>query len=413
MYKIDKCYMLIKNYRNLIKKNELRKKALQIINSGLEAVKTEKIINEKVSLRRDILIIRDCKNKVRKINLRKYKKIVLIGFGKASSLMGKEIEKILGQRVSEGVVISTRKLVFRNKKIRMIKGTHPMPSLKNIKAAKRIVGLLKKLDKDDLVICLVSGGGSALLCYPKVSLVEYLKTVNKAFKSGIDIKRLNKIRTRLSNIKGGKLAKLTKASIVSLIFSDVVGDDLSVIASGPTVCKGLKNVRNILLLNNDVALDGMKKKASSLGLNPLVNSNKVTGESRLIGRKLVNVYKNKVNESTKNCLLFAGETTVTVKVDGKGGRNQELCLGAIEDISKLSNCCLVSIGSDGIDGNSDAAGAIIDNRTFSRSKRLNLDYKKYLKDNDSHHFFKKTGDLVYTGLTGSNVADIGVILRLK
>jgi len=390
---------MIKNLKKLAS-TSISKKALQIIDSGLESINTQKIIKNNLKLKKNNLFI---KNK--KINLKKFKRIFVIGFGKASFLMGEAVERVLGSRIDAGIIISTKKVKL--KKIKVIKGTHPIPSVKNVNAAKKIVSLISSLEKDDLVICLVSGGGSALLCYPTINFKEYLKVTNKAFKSGIDIRKLNQIRKRLSYVKGGKLAKLTKAKIVSLIFSDVVGDDLATIASGPTVGKGLKNVTNILLLNNMVALEAMKQKAISLGLKPMIYSNKLEGEARLIGKKLVKALK----KSKNTALLFAGETTVTVKRKGKGGRNQELCLGAIEDIAKLKNSCLVSIGSDGMDGPTDAAGSIIDNNSFAKAKKLKLDYKKYLRNNDSYPFFKKMDELVFTGLTGSNVADIGVLVK--
>jgi len=387
--------MLIKNYDRL-GSSKLRKKALQIVNSGLEAINTSKIMEEKIKLNDDILFIENFKNKIKKYDLRKYKRIFVIGFGKASSLMGKEVEKILGDRISSGIIISTKKIKLRNKKIKIIKGTHPMPTQINVDATKKIVSLLKGLDKDDLVICLVSGGGSSLLCYPKYDLKKYLKIINKHFVSGIDIVKLNKIRKQLSNVKGGKLAKLAKAKIVSLIFSDVVGDDLATIASGPTYAKG---VDNILLLNNTVALDAMYKKALKLGFNPVIYSNKVKGEARNVAKKLINI--------NERCLLFAGETTVTVKGNGKGGRNQEFCLSLIDN----KDCCVVSIGTDGIDGPTDAAGAIVDSGSLGKSVKLGLDFKKYLENNDSYNFFKKIDGLVFTGLTGSNVADVGVLVR--
>jgi len=397
--------MIIKNYRRLIKNSDSRVKALQIIDAGLNALKTEKIMGENITLRKEALFIKNYKKAIKKIDLKKYKKIIVIGFGKASSLMAKELEKILGNIVDSGIVISTKKIKL--KKIKVIKGTHPMPSKRNVDGAKKIVNLIKNLNKNDLVICLVSGGGSALLCYPKIPFKQYMKIINKHFASGIDIGALNKIRKKLSLVKGGKLAKLTKARIISLIFSDVVGDDLSTIASGPTVDKSLKNVDNILLLNNQVALGAMKQKALSLGLKPVIITNKLKGEAKIIGKKFIKKIQNKKNIA----LLFAGETTVAVKGKGKGGRNQELCLGAIEEISKLKNAALVSIGSDGRDGPTDAAGAIIDNKSLGGAIKLRLNYKEYLENNDSYHFFKRTRDLIITGLTGSNVADIGVILK--
>jgi len=394
--------MIIKNYDKL-GSSKLRRNALDIVNSGLMAIDTSKVIEEKVKLEKDILFIENFKGKIKRYDLSKYKRIFVIGFGKASSLMGKYISNILGNKINSGIIISTKKIKLKNKKIKIVKGTHPLPSVTNLKATKEMVSLLRSLDKEDLVICLVSGGGSSLLFYPKVGLKQYLKVMDKHFASGIDIVKLNKIRKKLSNVKDGKLARSTKAKVVSLIFSDVVGDDLSTIASGPTYTKG---VDNILLLNNKVALDAMAKKAVALGYNPLIYSNKVKGETRVVSKKILNHF-NKI-KNKKKCLLFGGETTVSVKGKGRGGRNQEFCLSLID---KVKDCCVVSVGTDGIDGPTDAAGAIVEGISLEKSIKLGLDFKKYLRENDSYHFFKKMDDLVITGLTGSNVADVGVILR--
>jgi len=388
--------MLIKNYKQIAGTNS-RKKALQIIDSGLIAIKTEKVIKNNVKLRNNSLII---KNK--NFDLNKYKRIFVIGFGKASALMAKELETILKNRIDKGIVIATKKIKL--KKIQVIKGTHPIPSRKNINATKKIVDLIKNLNKDDLVVCLVSGGGSALLFYPTMDYNQYMRMFDKAFKSGIDIYGLNKLRKKYSNVKGGKLAKLTKAKMISLIFSDVIGDDLGIIASGPTY--GPKNVDNILLLNNEIPLESMKKKAVSLGLKPVIITNKLKGEAKLFGKNLLrSVGKHK----NKNCFLFAGETTVTVKGKGKGGRCQELCLAAIEKIGK--DTVIAFAGTDGIDGPTDAAGAIIDGKSLKKSVNKKLNYKKYLNNNDSYNFFKKMNGLIFTGITGSNVADVGVIIK--
>jgi len=396
--------MLIKNYKKLAN-NTLRKKSLDIVEAGLNAIDTTKIIKDNFKLNNDCLFIKNFKNKIKKYDLSKFKRIVVIGFGKSSSLMGKEVERVLGNRISSGIIISTKRMSL--KKIKVVKGTHPMPTQINVDTTKKIVSLLKGLDKDDLVLCMVSGGGSSLLCYPKYNLKKYLKIINKHFASGIDIVKLNKIRKKLSNVKDGKLAKLTKAKIVSLIFSDVIGDDLTTIASGPTYSKG---VDNILLLNNTVALDAMKLKAKSLGFDVSVYSNKIKGESRNVSKRILNKFN--CIKGKKKCLLFAGETTVTVKGKGKGGRNQEFCLSIIDKVNTVKDCCVVSLGTDGIDGFSDAAGAIIDSKSLVNSKRLGLDFKKYLDNNDSYHFFKKSDGLIMTGITGSNVSDVGIMIRL-
>ena len=392
--------MMINNFEELAT-TELRKKALEIVNAGLEAINTEKILREGVRLEEDKLII---KNKI--FDLNGYKRVFVIGFGKASSLMAKVIEEILKDKIEEGIVISTNNVKLD--KIKVIEGTHPMPSQGNIDATKEIIELVEKLNEDDLVICLISGGGSALLCYPTVPLEQYMEIVNKAYTSGIDISEFNKIRKEYSNVKGGKLAKLTKAKIVSLILSDVVGDDLATIASGPTYGEELENADNILLLTNKVSLQAMKEKAVSLGLEPVVYSDKIEGEARLFGKEVLEHFE---KNPEMNCLLFAGETTVTVRGRGVGGRNQELCLSVLEQISKLKNTVIVSAGTDGIDGPTDAAGAIVDSESLGKSIKENLDYKEYLENNDSYNFFKKTNELIFTGITCSNVADVGLIVK--
>ena len=391
---------MINNFEELAT-TELRKKALEIVNAGLEAINTEKILREGVRLEEDKLII---KNKI--FDLNGYKRVFVIGFGKASSLMAKVIEEILKDKIEEGIVISTNNVKLD--KIKVIEGTHPMPSQGNIDATKEIIELVEKLNEDDLVICLISGGGSALLCYPTVPLEQYMEIVNKAYTSGIDISEFNKIRKEYSNVKGGKLAKLTKAKIVSLILSDVVGDDLATIASGPTYGEELENADNILLLTNKVSLQAMKEKAVSLGLEPVVYSDKIEGEARLFGKEVLEHFE---KNPEMNCLLFAGETTVTVRGRGVGGRNQELCLSVLEQISKLKNTVIVSAGTDGIDGPTDAAGAIVDSESLEGAIEKKLDYKEYLENNDSYNFFKKAGGLIFTGITGSNVADIGLVIR--
>ncbi len=391
--------MNIRNHSEL-GRNPSRRKAMNIIDSGLEAIKTERIMRKKVRRMGKFLLIEDAKGGVSKINLDRYKRITVIGFGKASSLMAKEIEKILD--VDDGLVISNKKVKL--KKIEVIKGTHPMPSRANISATKKMIALLEKLEKDNLVLCLVSGGGSALLCYPKIDFKSYLRIIEESYKSGIEIQELNKIRKRLSHVKGGKLVRFTKAKIVSLIFSDVIGDDLATIASGPTAAKGADN---ILILNNTVALSAMKEKAEQLGLRPYLYSSKVRGEARAAGKKIAGLFR----KSRYNCMLFAGETTVTLTGKGKGGRSQEFVLGAIEELSRFDSCALISIGTDGKDGSADAAGAIADEHSLRRSRKLKLDINYYQENNATDAFFKKMNDRIVTGLTGSNMADIGVMVK--
>ena len=241
--------------------------------------------------------------------------------------------------------------------------------------------------------------------YPSIPFNKYMKMFKKAFTSGIDIYKLNNLRKKYSIVKNGRLARMTKARIISLIFSDVPGDDLSTVASGPTY--GAKNAENILLLTNMKALEEMEKMAKIMGLKSLIVTNRMKGEARETGKRIV---KSLDKFPQYNCLIYGGETTVTMKGRGTGGRNQELCMGALEEISKRK-AVLVSIDTDGIDGSSDAAGAIVDNETLKLSLAKNLDYARYLKNNDSYHFFKKLNALIYTGQTGTNVSDIAVIIK--
>jgi glycerate 2-kinase len=392
--------MIIQNTEQLAK-TPLRKDGLAVIEAGFSAVAPQKAIAGQVRLDQGVLTI----NKTA-YNLDQYHNVYVVGFGKSSALMAKSIEGILGDRISSGGVISTKETSLTH--VEFYPGTHPFPSQQNIDATKKLVDIVKKTGKDDLILCLISGGGSALLFYPNIPLDKYTEKIKKIFSSGVDIFELNRIRKSLSKVKGGKLAKMTKTKIISLIFSDVIRDDLGTIASGPTYSEdGLDNVDNHLLLTNRVALKAMKDKAVSLGYNPAILTSTLKGEARVAVKQILG----KCN-TDNDCFLFAGETTVTVKNDGLGGRNQEFCLAAIENISGNDEIVLISAGTDGIDGpGHNAAGAVICNKSLKTAQEQGLDYKPYLKNNDSYHFFKKMNDLIITEITGSNVADIGVVLK--
>jgi glycerate-2-kinase len=384
--------MIIKNYKQLAKTKD-RKIVLDIINEGLEACKSERIIKENISLKKNKLTI---KNK--SYYLDNYKGVYLIGFGKMSSSVAKEIEKIIP--IKKGIVIDTE--YTKLKKVEVIKGTHPLPSKKNIIATKKIIDLVSNLSEQDLVICISSGGGSSLLCYPNLDFDEYMKKLKKVIYSGINIVKLNKFRKKYSNVKAGRLANsVFPTKLVNLYFSDVVGDKLEVIASGPTYDK---RADNILLLNNKVGIEAMKKKAESFGFKTIIICDKFKGYSKNYGVKLLEKIKNKRNI----CLISGCETTVKVIDEGKGGRNQELSLGSIDHIVEAT---LVAVDSDGIDGVTDAAGAIVDKEIFYIASSLKLDPLEYLKENNSYDFLKKTKNLIYTGKTGINVMDFVVILK--
>jgi len=320
--------------------------------------------------------------------------IHVIGFGKASSLMAKEAEK--RYNVISGIVIDVTEKKL--KKTEVIKGTHPLISRKNINATKKILKFISKLKKSDHLLCLISGGGSALFESPKIPLVEYKKEIKALIKKDINIKTLNSKRKKLSHVKGGQLPNFTKAKITSLIISDVIGNDINTIASGPTATKKAKN---ILIATNMIALKAISQKAKSLGLKPRIITDKLSGEVTPVAIKLEK-YTKKMQKG--ELLLFGGETTVNVKGKGKGGRNQELTLRMIDKI-KDKNITFCSIGSDGID-HSAAAGAIIDGQSH---KKLCLIRSKYISNNDSYNYFKKTKENIIIGPTGTNIADIILI----
>jgi len=410
--------MLIKNFKSLAR-NRQRKFALQILNAGLEAVLVKNAIRKSIRRDGDMLHIKEMTYK-----LSSFDKVFVVGFGKASIACAKEIEKILSDHIDDGIVldVSSAKL----KKIKVKKCTHPVLSAGNVRNTKALLSLLKKANKNDLVLCFVSGGGSAILENPAIPLTQYVKMNKTLLKSGAEIHEMNTIRKHMSKLKGGQLAlHANKATFVSIILSDVVGDDLSFIASGPTVAdktstadakriikkyklpsvklietpsKLPPNIHNFLILNNIMAVEAMKHEAEKLGLKAKILSTKETGEARIIGAYLAKQAKKGI------ALIAAGETTVTVKGHGRGGRNQEVALGALKNIN---NAVVLSAGTDGID-NTPAAGAVVDKTTLQKS----ADYKKYLDNNDAFNYLKKTKDLIFTGKTGTNVADIMLVLKI-
>ncbi len=431
--------MIIKNYKSLAV-NNIRKKALKIIDAGFEAIKTENVLRDNIILQNENLKIG---NKV--FNLNGFEKIFVIGFGKVAFKAAFFLEKILGKKISGGAVIDIEngKLKF----IKSFKGTHPYPSAKNIKATREISLILKNAGKKDLIIVIVSGGGSVLLCDPGNIPVSFLKSViQELFIKGADIKEINIIRKHLSEIHGGNFAKLAyPATVVSLIFSDIPFKDLGLVASGPTFLdkttrkdaekisekhilgspvltrafketpknvKYFKKVFNILMVDNLTALKAMKKEAEKLGLKADIINSCLRGEAKEIGPFIVKKFDQRLSQRfyRKNSVIFfGGETTVKIKKPGKGGRNQELVLSALPFLK--SNQLIASIASDGKDNIKEAAGALADYQTLIKAGRQNLNPEIFLKNNNSYAFFKAVGDVIITGNTGSNVSDLIIMIN--
>lgn len=425
--------MFIKNFKQLAR-NPNRKIVLELIETALASIQPEEVINKNVNLANGILTIKD-----KNFDLKDFNRIFLLGFGKGSAKNSRLIEEKLGDKLMEGYVIDTDSEEF--KKIKFTQGTHPLPSAQNVDFTNRVIKRFKELNltKKDLVIIVVCGGGSAMLVHPyKISLEKKIEVGKALLESGADIIEMNTIRKHLSSVKGGSLAEiLYPSTIATLIFSDVPGNNLSFIASGPTVKdhttiddaikllqkynlwdklglfkedfsenpkedKYFENVSNILVLSNLTSLNTMGKKAEELGYSASILSDTFEGDAKAVGKELME----KTNPGT--ILLIGGETTVKVKGHGKGGRNQTLVLSAILDIDDKT--VISSFDSDGWD-NSHFAGAIGDLETIKKAQELKINPQDFLDSDNSLEFFEKTGDGIDTGRLPSNVSDLMIVLK--
>lgn len=437
---------------------EARKTALTLIEEGLRAANPMEAIKRHVQLRGNILQIDG-----HRFNLNNFDRIIVVGGGKASGRMALALEEILQDKITTGLVniLHGTSKQIETKYIQLNEAGHPIPDKAGLTGALKILEILDSSTDKDLVLCLISGGGSALLPCPveNVSLEELQELTQLLLRSGATINEINVVRKHLSQIKGGQLArKAYPATLISLIISDVVGDPIDTIASGPTapdpstyadalrilrerglteeapknIIKHLENgangkipetpkpgdpifqkVYNVIIANNLQALKRMKDKALQMKINSLILTSHMEGEAKEIGILLAGIIRelrsNQLPINPPAAILLGGETTVTVKGDGLGGRNQELVLSASTKIRGLKEACIASVGSDGIDGPTDAAGAIADGETISRASNLGLDPLEYLKRNDSYNFFKKLNDLIITDPTGANINDLTVI----
>jgi len=442
-----------------VKKNlrALRANALSIFREGLKAVDPEKILSEHLSFKGNVLRV-GRKN----YSLSQTERIFVVGTGKASAPMAANLERILGPRIAGGWVNVKYGHGRKLKRIHIQEAGHPLPDASGLEGSREIVRLLTNLTEKDLVIFLISGGGSALLPMPVpgITLEEKQKVTHLLLRCGATIQEINTLRKHLSLLKGGGLArKAYPATLISLILSDVIGDPLDVIASGPTVpdsstfadCarildkfnlreeippavaehlrEGLNGnreetlkagdpvfarVQNCIVGNNLLAMKAAQKKARDLGYRTLTLSSLIEGETREVAKVHAAIAKEVILSShplpPPACILSGGETTVTLKGQGRGGRNQEFSLAAALEIDGWRNLVLLSAGTDGTDGPTDAAGAFADGRTVQMGREKGLDARTFLNENDSYSFFEKTGDLLITGPTGTNVMDLRIML---
>jgi glycerate 2-kinase len=430
----------------------------ELIVRGLAAVDARMAVACAISRNGEELIIGR-----RRYDLRRYERVIVVGAGKATAPMARAVEQRLGHRLQGGFVVVKHGHGLSTKRIVVTEAGHPVPDRSGQQAAARLCAMVAELSRRDLLIVLLSGGASSLLPSPVagVTLADKQRTTEKLLRCGATIREINTVRKHLSRIKGGRLAELTEATVVTLILSDVLGDDLSAIASGPTApdpttyqdavailkryriwqavpqrvrrhldrgCHGLANetpkpgsslfrrVRHHIVGNNATAVMAVTRAAREAGLRTLVHTLALTGEAREAGQRFGAMAGNIVREGKPLqrpcCVVAGGETTVTVTGKGTGGRAQEFAAAAALEIAGLAQVWVVAIGTDGTDGPTDAAGAVVDGDTVARAQRLSVDLKGALKRHNTYPALKRLQQLILTGPTGTNVNDIYLLLVL-
>jgi glycerate 2-kinase len=449
---------MIKNAKALTRGDRQRADALDIVEAGIDAVLPENFLRNSVRLQGETLDIRGTK-----YDLSKYSHIYVAGGGKASAAMAVELERMLDGRITAGIVNDRYGVEANTNIIKVNHAGHPLPTRDGVRGVEEMLRFLSKAGPDDLIIFLISGGGSALLPYPAtgITLEDKIALTNQLLKSGARIVEMNAVRKHISGIKGGQLLRhVDGATVVSLIVSDVVGDDVGFIASGPaapdptTFFEALEILKkygiyekaprsvirhleagergeiaetpkpgdpifgratNVIVAGNAIALEAAAKKASELHYEPIVLGPYIVGESREVGLVLAGIAKGCAGPGTPlrppAAIISGGETTVTIKGKGRGGRNQELVAGALHDLP--AGATIISVDTDGIDGSTDACGAIADSSTVELEEKMGLSVADALRENASYDFFHALGDLVFTGPTGTNVSDLRLILIPK
>jgi len=378
-----------------------------------------------------------------------HRRVFLLGIGKAAEPMARAAAGFFGD-FTGGLVITKRLLSSLDDRIKVMQAGHPIPDERSLAAGHAALEFVSALHGDDLLVCLISGGGSALVTAPPpgVTLDHLQRLTSALLGSGAAIDEINILRRQLDRLKGGGLARETRAQLLSLILSDVMGDHLEAIASGPSapdptaasdalaildkygigkqipgsVLRALKKaplhdkhifppVHNIIIGNNQIATAGAKKQAAAEGFQAETITAPIQGEAGVTGRQLVEVLKAALGEKLRPfCLIAGGETTVTIKGSGKGGRNQELALAAVEPMNGLQDVLLVSLATDGEDGPTDAAGAAVNGGSNRRAELLGMSAAAYLFRNDAYPFFDTLGDLLKPGYTGTNVNDLILLI---
>ena len=433
----------------------LRQDAREIFTAALTAADAAKAVSRHLKVAGDAIDIAG-----RLYSLRSYKRLFVIGAGKGSALMCRALVELIGDWLYGGTIIAKYGYAVAIKKITIIEAGHPIPDENGLRATERIVRLLRQTTSDDLVINLISGGGSALLCSPAdgISFHEKQEITRRLLSCGAPIGEINAIRKHISKVKGGRLARLAHPStLISLILSDVVGDSISDIASGPTapdpstfsqcqiildsyklrtenasiarfIDKGsageieetpkpgdpiFNNVMNVVVGSNRLAVIAAKEQAERLGYSVKVIDKLAEGEATELAVAHAAIVKKIYHSGTVRrpaCVISGGEATVTLRGDGRGGRNQEFALATALEIDGLDGVVALIGGTDGSDGPTEAAGGIVDGGTVRRGETKGLDARGFLSRNDSYHYLKATDDLLLTGPTFTNVMDLRLFI---
>ena len=430
----------------------------KLIGRGLEAVEAKGALRRAVIRRGNELVIGQ-----RRYDLRRYDRVVAVGAGKATAPMARALERCLGSLLQEGLVVVKYGHGVPTTKIVVLEAGHPIPDRAGQRAATRLQSLVSTLTRRDLLIVLLSGGASSLLPAPVkgITLADKRATTDRLLRCGATIQEINAVRKHLSSLKGGRLAEATRATVVTLILSDVLGDDLSAIASGPTAPdpttyreavailrrysiwrtipsrvrqhllrgqRGLiaetpkpgsavfRRVQHHLIGSNPIALTAVTCAAREAGLKTLVYSTMLIGEARTAGNRFGALARSIVKEcrplSQPCCVVAGGETTVTVTGEGKGGRAQEFAAAAAKEIAGLDHVWVAAIGTDGTDGPTDVAGAVVDGGTMARARRLGVDLEDALTHNNTYPALKRLHSHITTGPTGTNVNDLYLLVVL-
>jgi glycerate 2-kinase len=441
---------------------QMRTHAEAIFRKALKAVDPYEAVKMFVRLEGDILHLGRESRELRQIDLSGIDRVLVVGGGKATAPMARAIEEIIGPRLREGMINVKYGFTTSLSRIEIVEAGHPLPDENGVLGTEKILALLNGAGEKDLILSLISGGGSALLARPagEISLEESQTITRMLLECGASIDEINAVRKHISLSKGGQMARAAfPATTINLMLSDVVGDKMDVIASGPFVpdsstfetaaeilhkyalrgipptvkahleagAKGeisetpkegdpaFDRVFNVIVGSNILALEAAERAAEALGYGTLLLSSMMEGETREVARVHAAIAKEILKTghplSPPACFVSGGETTVSIRGNGLGGRNQEFCLAAAMDLEEIGpRVVILSGGTDGNDGPTDAAGGIVDPLTVRRGKKAGMKSKDFLDNNDSYHFLQETGDLLVTGPTNTNVMDVRLIL---